>query len=1208
MGRDCLVWGGRRSSYMLLLLLCMAVHVSVVEGSVTILNATAKKTASIDNANYDYQVVLENTSSDPLDDVLIFRWDEPADGILSASLEHTTKVQDNEPSWLAIGFFDSLRNTVPIFDNVLDQVNGQAVVGTYFLATPAVFKYSLGDPHGRVNGNNLNGGVSLMSTDEQTLIFQNMEQGAVTLHDGTPAIRTILTFSKNMDEASATGNTNNNEALIRENGENIFTWAIGPPGMDTLGMHDQRGSFRLDFQQTHTPAAADSPNPGTVDTTPVPAPPPQTPAPQTPAPRPAAGISNIVNATATLQQIDHSAAQESPYSDFDFQVQLDNNLIFYWANPGTSRELKARLEHKAESMATAPSWLSLGFYDVPSNPRPVTPNNFLMNRSTAIIGKSWEAEATSTPIIYKLGYNHDQPGVIQPLPEQTLSEASFLQFTNTNEGVVYTTLSFTKSMTEQHPTEPPILGLGDNVFIWAMGPPGATALTMHSEYGAFRLDLYDAASSHSPPPGTTPAPVASISIIDGTTQAAVSTDPKFDFQVQLEQDVIFRWESPDEDTGIFTGRLVHTTKFVEAAPAWLGFGFPNPADTSTWMLMQNTYAVIGLLPSEKVEKYSLGVNNNHTTGFVQALPLEQQTLKASKMMQSHDPDTGVYTTSLTFAKLLKEDIPLESEIWVNGENRFLWAVGNALTATPTLGMHRDFGAMTVDFAKVVEGEAEGQTPATVPAPAPQPTQPQPQPQSTTESREVSTSSTNVNPFPAPVIVGRCSSEVFQKSGKSIQLTPELVMHWTVNAVKEEEFAEFGEVPSITVVLQYKGQAWLGFGIQDSSQAHGTSSTGIIGLPKTKDSPQLKYNITAKSAVGTVPMADQTLIEAYINQERGNPGLTTLRFTKALQDGLREIDIKPKGLNYFSFAVGSGNEMGYHRHRGAFQLDLSECVDLPPGYNTNAQISDSDNKAKGALTAHAIMAAIAWGFSMPLAVGMAWFRQLIPTTWIYVHVSFNLLTFLLTLLAVLVGVAAVSSRNSTSHFSKGHHVVGVLLFLAYTFQVGNGFLRPPVARKEDGAPVERQPFSLQKPQSAREWWHMIHRSTGIIMLLVGVFQIASGMHLYDQNFRSGRDHFFWYWTYVSLFALTLLALRIWLVMQNRRARGEGASWMEDSAATSVGIDPSDPTGMRGDVDCVVLEIPSRTGDSTMIRGARRMQANAHDMSESNDDDNMTVEIT
>jgi hypothetical protein len=1162
----------------------LAGHVLLSQASVMILNATSTMTAST-SPHFDHQVILENNKDTALDDVLIFRWNTPVDGVLYQALEHTTKTESNRPSWLALGFFDATRNTVPVFDNVLDQVNGQAVVGSMFRASPVALKYSLGDPHGRSSDTNQQGGVSEMPSSQQTLIFKNMEQGTTTLADGTQAIRTILTFAKNMNEGTATGSeASQGEAVIRENGDNIFLWAVGPAGMEQIGMHDQRGAFRLDFQQVHVAVPFVTPAPE------IPAPAPVTEA----TPAPSIHV-NIVNVTDTFQIIDHIDRQSSPYKDFDFRVELDTNLVLYWANPGASKHFMARLEHKAETMDTAPSWLSLGFYDVPGNPRPVTNSNFGMDRSTAIIGTSWEDEQTA-PLVYNLGSNHDQAGVIQPLTQQSSMDASFLQFTDTNEGDVLTALSFAKSMTEYHADEPAILGLGENIFLWAMGPPGATSLSMHSEYGAFRLDLFTAAQSLASvmtvqrQPTSIPATVASISIIDGSIQATVSNDPKFDYQVHLEQDVVFRWEMPDEEAGIFTGRLEHSTKFVEAAPAWLGFGFPNPSDTSTWMLMQNTYAIIGLLPSEKVEKYSLGMNNNHTQGFVQALPFEQQTLKASKMMQVHDPDTGLYTTSLTFAKLLVEEVnPSEPQVLLRGGNRFLWAVGNALTATPTMGMHRDFGALTVDFSKVAQRIAEG-------------SQSTPPPVTQTSSNNDLAGA--VNPYPAPIIVGQCHSDIFERNGKSIILTPDLTMHWTVNNAISEEYAEFGEVPSVTFVLQYTGSAWLGFGFQSSQQAHHAGSTAIIGYPLTKDSPQLKWNITMLSVEDTVPMADQTLIEAYINEEEGSPGLTTLRFTKALKDGMKEVVIKPKGLNYFSFAVGSGNEMGYHRHRGAFQMDLDECVDQRPGYNAQGGDTQS-NTAKGALTAHAVMAAIAWGFSMPLAVGMAWFRQLIPTTWIYIHVSFNLLTFVLTLLAVIVGVAAVSSRKTSEHFSKAHHILGVILFMAYTFQVGNGFLRPPVARKEDGSPVERKALSLKKPDSPREWWHMIHRSTGIIMLIGGIFQIASGMQLFDQNFESGRDNFFWYWTYVFLFALAMIALRIWLIMQNRRARGEGTTWMEDRAATSVGIDPSGMRG-RGDEDCVVLEIPSRSGDSTMIRA--RIQSSHPDVSESNDDDNMTVEIT
>jgi len=1173
----------------------------MVEAKTMILNGTAATTVS-SNEKYQHQIVLLNRTGndEDLDEVLIFRWDEPTNGVVNMALEHTTSASDNKPSWLSVGFFDAFRNTVPIYDETLGVANGQAVIGTYFFASRAVFKYSLGNPHGAEEATQ--GGVKLLPDEQQTLTFQNMEQGTVV---GLELFRTELMFAKQMDEGD-----DKEEAVLKPSGDNMLMWAWGPPGMQTLGMHDEAGAFRLDFQgtiQSQPNGAGSSSSSTTIATT----------EPQPESQQEKGSSINIVNATETFQSIaNEGTAAANPYAEFDHQVEVDKNLVFYWSDPTSDGILNGRLEHRAESAATAPSWLSFGFYDVVSNPRPVTSDNFVLTASTAIIGNTWSQD---NPQIFTLGVNHQTPGVIQPLPDQSshLWESSILQFTEQG-GVVITALSFQKSM--KHPTssEPPIVAIGENIFLWAMGPPGATSLGMHSEVGALRLDLMVASNSggesttstvKTSVPASSPAVTEStISVIDATEQFEPSEDSRFDFQVQLEQDVMFRWETPDQDTGTFTGRLEHTTTDVAAAPEWLGFGFPNPTDSSTWMLMQNTYAIIGTLPIERVQKYSLGANNSHTTGFLMPLPDEQQTLKATKMAQDHNETEGVYRTSLTFVKLLLEPkSPLEAPIWLDGENRFLWAVGNALTSTPTLGMHRDFGALKVDFAKVTDKASNrpiGQPMTPVATPA---TSPAPVADSGSDTGEENDS------YFAPIVKGQCSSSIFRK-GKSIKLTPELEMHWEVNDDSDGSgSSDFGIVPSLTVVLQYSGLAWLGFGISPTSQSHHPMATAMIGIPIMKDSPQLKYNISSTEIGGIKAMEGQTLIESYINQEESEP-LTTFRFTKALIDGSNEVKIKTKGLNIFSFAIGHGNSLGFHKHRGSFQMDLSECYNKPPVGSTGSAYSkeEESSKAKGALIAHAVMAAIAWGFAMPAAVGMAWFRQLIPTTWIYIHVSFNLLTFVLTLLSIFVAIAAVSTRETSYHLTKAHHVVGILLFVGYTFQVCNGFLRPPVQRKEDGTPVERALLSLSKPQSRREWWHLIHRSMGIFMLIVGLFQIASGMTLFDENFQSGRDNFFWYWTYISLFGLLMISLKIWLVIKNKKARGTSGPWVEDRASTSVGIDnnmvDSDPDGMNMEDDCVVLEIPSRTGESTVIRGARRVSNRIEDTRDRDDSDNMTVEIT
>lgn len=503
-------------------------QISSIQASVSIFNATASASAS-PNPNFDHEAVLETGSENG--DILVFRWNDPRDGILNAMIEHSTTT-GNRPSWLALGFFDPYRNTVPILDSVLDSTNGQAVIGTLFFNSPTVFKYNLGNPHGEAES--LNGGLQLMTGFQQTLTYTNLEQGTVWLdgdnEDGTEVIQTILHFSKIMAEEEPSSQLGIvGEAVLKEKGDNIFLWAVGPPDAETLGMHETHGAFRLDLEP------------------------------------------------------------------------------FVNAEPDT------------------------GMSRVP--------------------------------------------------------------------------------------------------------------------------------------------------VVDATLEAIVSSDDQFDYEVALTEDLVFRWENPSNDTDLFVGRLIHTLTDVEGTPAWLGFGFPQPTDKSNWMLMQDTFAIIGQLPSERLQKYSLGANNNHTTaidgGFVQALRLEQQTLKASRMMQSFSD--GNYITTLSFSKLLVEaNSPLEAPILREGENQFLWAVGNVLTATPTIGMHRSFGGMKIDFAKVASRLDSG--------------------------ADIDTS----NPTDAlptdTVLVGSCSSDILSDGGRSVQLTPLLGMHWILNTGIGSSIARSGSVATVTIVL------------------------------------------------------------------------------------------------------------------------------------------------------------------------------------------------------------------------------------------------------------------------------------------------------------------------------------------------------------------------------------------------------------------------
>lgn len=114
-------------------------------------------------------------------------------------------------------------------------------------------------------------------------------------------------------------------------------------------------------------------------------------------------------------------------------------------------------------------------------------------------------------------------------------------------------------------------------------------------------------------------------------------------------------------------------------------------------------------------------------------------------------------------------------------------------------------------------------------------------------------------------------------------------------------------------LEAASEAWLGFGISPTGEMEG--GEGIIGLPD--DGTVQKYYLGTSPRVEAMADDKQTLMSASITQADGK---TTMDFAKYLEeDG--ELEIVPYGENTFLFAVGSGNELGYHAARGDFNLDF-----------------------------------------------------------------------------------------------------------------------------------------------------------------------------------------------------------------------------------------------------------------------------------------------
>ena len=365
---------------------------------------------------------------------------------------------------------------------------------------------------------------------------------------------------------------------------------------------------------------------------------------------------------------------------------------------------------------------------------------------------------------------------------------------------------------------------------------------------------------------------------------------------------------------------------------------------------------------------------------------------------------------------------------------------------------------------------------------------------------------------SPVVIGSCDS-TFENADMMVELTPTLTFHWTL--------MDDATPPVMDGVLEYDGEGWLGFGVSPTGQMIG--SAAIIGLPGTGEE-STQYNLQAKSVEGV------TLAEPLIEPEKAvitqAGGKTILRFVKVLSDDASGGGLTENGLNTFIFAVGSSNELAYHQHRGSFRINLQSCEE-----STTGSTGSSPMTKQGAFSAHGMMAVLAWGVATPFAITVAWFRTLVPSSWIYIHVFSNVVSFVLTLVAVIVAITAKSDQADPAHFTKPHHIVGLTLMVLMTFQVFSGFRRPPVEKKSnhyaDG-------HGFQFPRTRREIWYFIHRFSGLAMLGMGVYQISSGLNLFAEDFNVSSIAP-WFWLYVGLFAFVLIALKVWIMMEEHKAR-------------------------------------------------------------------------
>jgi len=134
-------------------------------------------------------------------------------------------------------------------------------------------------------------------------------------------------------------------------------------------------------------------------------------------------------------------------------------------------------------------------------------------------------------------------------------------------------------------------------------------------------------------------------------------------------------------------------------------------------------------------------------------------------------------------------------------------------------------------------------------------------------------------------------------------------------------------------LEYDSEAWVGFGISPTGMMFGANA--IIGVP-AYDSV-MKFNSTLdptkQAPFAAMDETHQTLMNNKVTYE---DGVTVVEFTKLLKEE-GEHEILADGENTFLWAVGTGNEPGYHAARDKFTLDFKTTAPAPTPPTPDAPI-------------------------------------------------------------------------------------------------------------------------------------------------------------------------------------------------------------------------------------------------------------------------------
>jgi DOMON domain len=293
----------------------------------------------------------------------------------------------------------------------------------------------------------------------------------------------------------------------------------------------------------------------------------------------------------------------------------------------------------------------------------------------------------------------------------------------------------------------------------------------------------------------------------------------------------------------------------------------------------------------------------------------------------------------------------------------------------------------------------------------------------------------------------------------------------------------GGQDTVSFIYKTPAEAWVGVGFSNNG-GFMIGSEAVIGLPD--EGTVLKYGLTLQDAAGVLPLPDaqQTLIDASINQDAGQ---TTLRFTKIMNEP-NEIPIN-LGANTFLGAWGFGNALSVHQSRESFAINLD-----------SGGVQQLVTGEQSLWKAHGWFASIAWGVLCPLAIGAGLLRKMLKAPlWFQIHRALNMMVIVFTVIAFSLAVAAISRETpagaDAQHFNPEpfpHRLTGLIIFIFAILQAIGGIFRPHATE------------ACEEKTLARKTFEFGHRFTGYSLLALAWYQVDSGIKIYQSIYIESQS--------------------------------------------------------------------------------------------------------